>query len=62
MIGLSVDYGYFVYQRARRFDRGTLRANSSRQCLNYIVWTAGTTAAAFFALNVSSLPGSGATG
>ena len=55
MIGLSVDYGYFVYQRARN-HRGTLRELQS-QCLNYIMWTAGTTAAAFFALNVSSLPG-----
>ena len=55
MIGLSVDYGYFVYQRARNF-RGTLR-ELQRQCLGYIAWTAGTTAAAFFALNVSSLPG-----
>ncbi len=55
MIGLSVDYGYFVYQRARHFQ-GTLR-ELQRQCLGYIMWTAGTTAAAFFALNVSSLPG-----
>ena len=55
MIGLSVDYGYFVYQRARHFD-GTLR-ELQLQCLGYIMWTAGTTAAAFFALNVSSLPG-----
>ena len=55
MIGLSVDYGYFVYQRARHFE-GTLR-ELQRQCLGYIMWTAGTTAAAFFALNVSSLPG-----
>ncbi len=55
MIGLSVDYGYFIYQRAQRF-RGTVRELQS-QCLRYIVWTAGTTGAAFFALNVSSLPG-----
>ncbi len=55
MIGLSVDYGYFVYQRAQGF-RGTVR-ELQRQCLRYIVWTAGTTGAAFFALNVSSLPG-----
>ena len=55
MIGLSVDYGYFIYQRAQHF-RGTLRELQS-QCLRYIVWTAGTTGAAFFALNVSSLPG-----
>ena len=55
MIGLSVDYGYFVYQRSQRHT-GTLR-ELQRQCLGYIIWTAGTTAAAFFALNVSSLPG-----
>ncbi len=55
MIGLSVDYGYFVYQRSQRHT-GTLR-ELQRQCLRYIAWTAGTTAAAFFALNVSSLPG-----
>ncbi len=55
MIGLSVDYGYFIYQRAQHFS-GTLR-ELQRQCLRYIVWTAGTTGAAFFALNVSSLPG-----
>ena len=55
MIGLSVDYGYFIYQRAQGF-RGTVR-ELQRQCLRYIMWTAGTTGAAFFALNVSSLPG-----
>ena len=55
MIGLSVDYGYFIYQRSQRHV-GTLR-ELQRQCLQYIAWTAGTTAAAFFALNVSSLPG-----
>ncbi|MBE7210428.1 MAG: MMPL family transporter [Gluconacetobacter diazotrophicus] len=55
MIGLSVDYGYFVYQRAQGFG-GTVR-ELQRQCLRYIAWTAGTTGAAFFALNVSSLPG-----
>ncbi len=55
MIGLSVDYGYFVYQRSQQ-HRGTVRA-LQRQCLQNIMWTAGTTAAAFFALNLSSLPG-----
>ena len=55
MIGLSVDYGYFVYQRSQR-HAGALRELQG-QCLQYIAWTAGTTAAAFFALNVSSLPG-----
>ncbi len=55
MIGLCVDYGYFIYQRSQRHT-GSLRELQT-QCLSYIVWTAGTTAAAFFALNVSSLPG-----
>ena len=55
MIGLCVDYGYFIYQRSQRHS-GTVR-ELQLQCLNYIAWTAGTTAAAFFALNVSSLPG-----
>lgn len=55
MIGLCVDYGYFIYQRSQRHT-GTLRELQA-QCLSYIAWTAGTTACAFFALNVSSLPG-----
>ena len=56
LIGLSVDYGYFVYQRAQH-SRGVTLRELQRQCVRYIAWTAGTTAAAFFALNVSSLPG-----
>ncbi|HYR57974.1 MAG TPA: MMPL family transporter, partial [Chthoniobacteraceae bacterium] len=55
MIGLSVDYGYFVYQRSQR-HRGSVR-ELQRQCVQNIAWTSGTTAAAFFALNLSSLPG-----
>jgi predicted exporter len=55
MIGLSVDYGYFVYQRSQR-HRGSVR-ELQRQCVQNIAWTAGTTAAVFFALNLSSLPG-----
>ena len=55
MIGLSVDYGYFVYQRSL-IHRGTV-AELQRQCVQNIAWTAGTTAAVFFALNLSSLPG-----
>jgi predicted RND superfamily exporter protein len=55
MIGLSVDYGYFIYQRALD-HRGSL-AELRRDCFANIIWTAGTTAAAFFALNVSSMPG-----
>jgi predicted exporter len=55
MIGLSVDYGYFVYQRSQ-VVRGDLR-ELRRECLQNIAWTASTTATAFFALNLSSLPG-----
>jgi predicted exporter len=55
MIGLSVDYGYFVYQRSLTHP-GSVR-DLQWDCLQNIVWTAGTTAAAFFALNFSSLPG-----
>jgi predicted RND superfamily exporter protein len=55
MIGLSVDYGYFVYQRSLD-HRGTL-GELQRQCVQNIAWTSGTTAAVFFALNFSSLPG-----
>jgi len=55
MIGLSVDYGYFVYQRSLN-HRGTV-GELQRQCVQNIVWTSGTTAAVFFALNFSSLPG-----
>ena len=55
MIGLSVDYGYFVYQRSQ-VVRGDLR-ELRRECLQNIAWTASTAATAFFALNLSSLPG-----
>lgn len=55
MIGLSVDYGYFVYQSSRHHD-GTVR-ELQWSCLQNVMWTAGTTAAAFIALKASSLPG-----
>lgn len=55
MIGLSVDYGYFIFQRSQGHE-GSVR-DLQRQCAQYILWTSGTTAAAFFALNASSLPG-----
>ena len=55
MIGLSVDYGYFVFQRSLGF-RGSAR-ELQKQCVQYIAWTAGSTASVFFALNLSSLPG-----
>ncbi len=55
MIGLSVDYGYLIYHRS--LDHvGSLRQLQTT-CLKNIMWTAGTTSAAFFALNLSSLPG-----
>jgi predicted exporter len=55
MIGLSVDYGYFVYQRSLG-HRGTVR-DLQKECVQNIAWTATSTAAVFFALNLSSLPG-----
>jgi predicted RND superfamily exporter protein len=55
MIGLSVDYGYFVYQRSLS-QHSSVRV-LQKDCLRNILWTSGTTAAAFFALNLSSLPG-----
>ena len=55
MIGLSVDYGYFIHQQSLR-NPGTVGQLQWR-CLQNIAWTASTTAAAFFALNLSSLPG-----
>lgn len=55
MIGLSVDYGYFVYQRSLG-HAGTVR-ELQKQCVQNIMWTATSTAAVFFALNLSSLPG-----
>jgi predicted exporter len=55
MIGLSVDYGYFIFQQSLRHS-GNVRQLQWR-CLQNIAWTASTTAAAFFALNLSTLPG-----
>ncbi|MEO6847383.1 MAG: MMPL family transporter [Chthoniobacterales bacterium] len=55
MIGLSVDYGYLIYQKSLRHN-GSVR-ELQWNCLQNILWTAGTTAAAFFTLNMSSLPG-----
>jgi predicted RND superfamily exporter protein len=54
MIGLSVDYGYMIYQSSlARPDPKWVR----RQVLPYVLWAAGTTSAAFFTLNASSMPG-----
>ena len=55
MIGLSVDYGYFIYQQSLRHT-GPVR-QLQWMCLQNILWTSSTTAAAFFALNRSSMPG-----
>ncbi len=55
MIGLSVDYGFLIHQRSLTHT-GTLR-ELQWHCLRDIRWTSGTTAAAFFSLNFSSLPG-----
>jgi predicted RND superfamily exporter protein len=55
MVGLSVDYGYLIYQKSVGF-KGTLR-ELRWDAFRNIGWTAGTTAAAFFVLNRSSLPG-----
>lgn len=55
MIGLSVDYGYFIYQQSLRHSGGVRELQW--KCLRNILWTSSTTAAAFFSLNLSSLPG-----
>lgn len=54
MIGLSVDYGYMIYQASlTRPEAPWMR----RRVLPYVLWAAGTTSAAFFTLNASSMPG-----
>ena len=55
MIGLSVDYGFFIHQKSLRHTGGVTELR--RDCFRNIFWTSGTTAAAFFALNLSSFPG-----
>lgn len=55
MIGLSVDYGFFIHERSLRHPGGL--SELRRKCFRNIFWTSGTTAAAFFALNLSSFPG-----
>ena len=55
MIGLSVDYGYFIYQQSLRHSGSV--PELQWKCLRNILWTSSTTAAAFFSLNLSSLPG-----
>jgi predicted RND superfamily exporter protein len=55
MIGLSVDYGYLIYQQW--VEHGGSAQDLRKRCLPNIFWAAITTAAAFFMLNASSLPG-----
>jgi predicted RND superfamily exporter protein len=55
MIGLSVDYGYVLYQTWARTGKNAAELRS--ECRPFIFWAAFTTAAAFFLLNFSSLPG-----
>lgn len=55
MIGLSVDYGFFIHHRAQHHTGNV--TDLRRDCFRNIFWTSGTTAAAFFALNFSSFPG-----
>jgi predicted exporter len=54
MIGLSVDFGFLIYEESR-----THRERSSlwRVSFGPVMWAALTTAAAFLTLNFSSLPG-----
>ncbi len=55
MIGLSVDYGYLIYQKSLEHTGSVQELR--KICFQSLVWTSGTTAAAFFALNLSSMPG-----
>lgn len=55
MIGLSVDYGYVLYQTWARTGKNAEELR--RECRPFVLWAAFTTAAAFFLLNLSSLPG-----
>lgn len=55
MVGLSVDFGYVLYQRWE--SRGGAARDLRQVCSPPILWAAGTTSAAFFMLNFSSLPG-----
>jgi predicted RND superfamily exporter protein len=55
MVGLSVDYGYLIYQQWA--EHGGSARELRKRCLPNIFWAALTTAAAFFMLNASSLPG-----
>ncbi len=55
MIGLSVDYGYLIFSEWS--GNGGNAATLRRNCWRPICWSSLTTAAVFFALNASSLPG-----
>jgi len=55
LVGLAVDYGVLICQEAKVADHdgAAIRRATARS----IVWAAATTAAVFFALNLSGLPG-----
>ena len=55
LIGLAVDYGVLICQEAKLagHDEGAIRQATTKS----IGWAAATTAAVFFALNLSGLPG-----
>ncbi|MFC7336650.1 MMPL family transporter [Haloferula chungangensis] len=55
LIGLTVDYGVLICQEAKLagHDVGAIRKSTTKS----IGWAAATTAAVFFALNLSGLPG-----
>jgi uncharacterized protein len=55
LIGLGVDYGYFIQRTALGGNAST--ASLRRRSLATIGWTCGTTSAAFFALNLGGIPG-----
>lgn len=55
MIGLSVDYGYYVFNRVAHGAASL--PDLRKKCLSNIAWTSSTTAAVFLALSYSTLPG-----
>jgi predicted exporter len=55
MIGLSVDFGYLIYQQW--VEHGGSAEDLRRRCRPNIFWASVTTAASFFLLTASSLPG-----
>jgi predicted exporter len=56
LLGLAIDYGVIIYQEARQHP--TLSGRELRRSITpTILWASITTAAVFFVLNFSSLPG-----